>query len=262
MATGNTISICNRALLSLGTNSQISSLNEGSTEANACSVLFTPAFEQLARAAYWNCLRKQATLTLLAAAQGTPENPLGTTYPLPPTPWIYSYAVPNDSLQCRYIVPSLPAIGTGTISPSMVAAATWLPNQGQIPFQVAYATDVSGNPLQVILTNLSQAQLVYTVNQPNPQIWDSEFQQAMVSTLAAFLAPALTLSMQLMNMQVKLAEKYIMDARVRDGNEGSTVQDHIPDWIQARNSGDGYGRFGYGNSASCWGGYGSMCWPS
>lgn len=257
MATGNILSICNRALLSIGSQSQVGSLNEGSTEANACDTFFTPTFESLARAAFWNCLRQQAVLSLLAAAQGTPENPQGTTYPLPPTPWLYSYALPSDSLQARFIVPSIPNTSSGNppISPAMIVAQTCLPTQN-IPFRVAYATDINNNPIQIILTNQTQAQLVYTVNQPNPQIWDSQFQAAMVASLAAYLVPALALNTSLMQIQIGLAERIIQQARVRDGDEGTTSQDHIPDWIQARNVGSttGYCEGAYNS------GYYDMTW--
>lgn len=256
MASGSILSVCNRALLAIGSQSQISNLTEASTQADACNTLFQPTFENLARTAYWNCLTAQAALTLLAAAQGTPENPDGTTLPLPPTPWLYMYQVPSDSLAIRFIVPSLPTTGTSPISPAYRVAATWLGGQRQIFFKVAYAADSNNNPLQVILTNQTQAQAVYTVNQPNPQIWDSEFQQAMVSSLAAFLVPALALNLTLMQLQIKLADGMIGNARMRDGNEGSTCQDHVPDWITARNSGGGYGYDG----GYVYGGYIDMCW--
>lgn len=247
MATGSVLSICNRALLSIGSQNQISSLNEGSTQADACATLFTPTFEALARAAYWNCLRQQSILTLLAAAPGTPENQQGTTLPIPPTPWLYSYQLPADSLQARFIVPSMPNVTTGNppISPAYLSTATWLPSES-IPFRVAYATDNNNNPLQIILTNQTQAQLVYTVNQANPQIWDSQFQAAMVASLAAYLVPALALNISLMQIQIKVAQDLIEKARVRDGDEGTTSQDHIPDWIRARNVG-----------STLWGGNGS-----
>lgn len=260
MATGNILSICNRSLLSIGSQSQISNLNEGSTQANACSTLFTPTFESLARSAFWNCLRAQTTLTLLAAAQGTPENPDGITTPLPPSPWLYSYALPSDSLMARFILPTVSALGTSTVpvSAAMISAPTMIPGQGDIPFRVAYSTDIYNNPIQIILTDQSQAQLVYTVNQPNPQIWDSAFQSAMVASLAAYLVPALALNMTLMQMQIKIAESIINQARVRDGDEGTTSQDHIPDWIRARNAGGStgyYDGFGYNGCNDMFWGY-------
>lgn len=259
MSSQNVISICNLALLSIGTRVQISNFNEGSQQADSCALLYDFVYTQLARTAYWNCLRKQATLSLLAAAQGTPENPDGSTLPLPPTPWLYSYQVPSDLLMARYIVPSLPSSGSNPISPAMTPSATWMPlsQWGQIPFEVAYDTDSSGNPIQIILTNQTQAQMVYTVNQSNPQVWDSDFTAAMVASLAAYLVPALTLNMKLMEAQVTIADRIIANARMRDGNEGFTTQDHIPDWITARNSGGGFGSAGYGYNF----GYLNMAWP-
>lgn len=262
MATGNTLSIINRALLSIGTQSQVSSLNEGSAQANAAATLFTPTFESLARSANWNCLRKEAALTLIAAAMGTPENVDGTTLPLPPVPWLYQYAQPSDCLQMRFIVPSLPPPNAGVPIYSVnVGAPTWLPNKGSIPYAVAYATDSNNNPINVILTNQSQAIAVYTVNQPNPQIWDSLFQQAMVASLAAYFVPALSLHLPLMQMQIGIAEKIIQQARVRDGDEGTTSMDHVPDWIRARRGATGM----YWNNGGPGGyayNYFDMPWPS
>ena len=255
------LDICNRALLSIGARAQISSVNpsDGSTEGDAASILFTPTFESLGRSAHWNCLRKQTTLTLIAAAQGTSENPSGTALPLPPTPWLYTYVYPADCLAMRFIVPSLPS-GVGSVPPTTasIGAATCLPGSGQIPFAVAYANDASNNPAIVILANQSQAQAVYTVNQPNPIIWDSLFQEAMVSSLAAYFVPALSLHLPLMQAQIARAEALITRARVSDGNEGVTIMDHLPDWIRARGGESGWNWNGGGFQ---YGGCIDMCWP-
>lgn len=253
------IDLCNRALLSIGARSQISSVSpsDGSTEGDACAVLFTPTFEQLGRAAHWNCLRKQAVLSLIEAAAGTPENPLGTTLPLPPTPWLYAYSYPSDCLRVRSIVPSqtptsstLPS--TTFNNPALVCNG----ESGQIRYAVAYDTDSGGNPIITILTNQTQAQGIYTVNQSNPVIWDSQFQAAYVASLGAFLVPALSLDMGLMDRCVKLAENMIIQARVSDGNEGVTVMDHTPDWILAR----GVSFYNYGTYAN--NNYDPMPWPT
>lgn len=256
-----TISICNRALLSVGARAQISNLQEGSVESNALSVLFAPTFESLGRAAYWNCLRKQAALTLIKAATGTPENQNGTTLPQPPVPWLYSYSLPSDCLQVRFIVPSLPnstASGTTPLTTASVTSETVIQFDGEIRYAVAYDTDAQNNPITTILTNQTQAQCVYTVNQPNPVIWDSMFQEAMVASLAAYLVPALSLDLPLMDRAVKSAESIIAQARVRDGVEGVTVMDHLPDWMRARSSTMLYG--GAGNNYNV-GDYANMCWP-
>jgi len=256
------ISICNRSLLAIGSQSQISALNEGSTQADACSVLFAPAFEALARTAYWNALRQQASLSLYAAAQGTPENQDGTTLPLPPSPWLYQYLLPSDCLMARFLVFTLPdssQTGQSPLTTASISAAPYIMREGQIPFKVAYTTDGNSNPLITILTNLTQAQLVYTVNQPNPQTWDSDFQAAMVASLAAYLVPALSLNLPLANMQMNIADKIIANARVRDANEGSTTQDHIPDWVRARSGGNGAG---WGSGLLYNIPYGDMAWGS
>lgn len=254
------LSIINRALLSVGARAQISSINENSAAAQVALTLFTPTYEALGRAAHWNCFRKQVTLSLLAAAMGTPENPSGTALPLPPTPWLYQYAYPSDCLNMRFVVPSLPA-GVGGVANTTYnnAAPTWLPGGGQIPFAVAYATDATGNPITVILTNQSQAQAVYTVNQPSPDIWDSQFQAAMVASLAAYFVPALALNMALMGASAQSAERIIAQARAADGNEGVTVMDRIPDWIRARG---GEGGYGWGTGGFQYGGCVNMCWPA
>lgn len=258
MSSQNIVSVCNIALLSIGAQAQISDLTERSTQSDACNTLYQFVYEQLARTAYWNCLRQQSILTLIEAAQGTPENPQGTTLPLPPTPWLYRYLLPSTCLAARYIVPSWPNVGNSPISPAYVASAAWLGGVGQIPFQVAYGTDSNNNPIQSILTNQTQAQLVFTVNQPNPQIWDSDFTAAYVASLAAYLVPALSLNATLMQAQIKLADSIIANARVRDANEGSTQQDHIPDFIRRRDSGGGYG---WNSSGYGWEGWCNMAWP-
>ena len=262
MSQESVVTVSNLALLSVGSRSQISSLTDGSPEASACATLFNFVYSHLARTARWICLQKQATLSLLAAAQGTPENVTGTSLPLPPTPWLYQYALPSDCLAMRYLVPSFPNATPTGAQPTTYSnsAPTWLPSGGgQIPYQVAYSTDTSGNPIQVILTNQDIAQAVYTVNQPNPSIWDSLFTSAMVSSLAAYLVPALSLNMPLMQSSIQSAERMITAARVADGNETTTTVNREADWIRARGSrAYDYANGLYGNLGGI---SGSMVWP-
>lgn len=255
------LNIANRSLLAVGARTQISSLNpsDGSEEGNAVSTLWQSTFEQLARAAQWGCLRKQQTLSLLQAAQGTPENPTGGSLPVPPTPWLYTYVYPTDCLAVRYVVPSFPANEGGSTPPTTInnAAGTWLPTGGQIPFTIGVEYTVNNSPYKVIYSNQDQAQIVYTVSEANPIIWDSLFEQAMVATLGAFLVPALSLNFPLMQIQIKNAEACIAIARASDGNEGVTTMDHTPDWMIARAGGSNWGP----GSFSIYGGYCNVTWP-
>ena len=104
-----------------------------------------------------------------------------------------------------------------------------------------------------------QAQAIYTANLQNPALWDSMFQSAMVASLAAYLVPALSLNMSLMNVSIATAEKMIVQARVADGNEAVTTLDHTPDWIRAR--GGETGLYGWGFNITPYGCYNDMCWP-
>lgn len=255
------ISICNRSLLAAGARSQISSLTEDSTEANALNVLFQPTFEALARTAPWACLRAQADLTLIAAAEGTTANPDGDTLPLPPSPYLYQYAYPSNCLQARFILPpfiSTTPDGDVPISPAINYVGPNIGLNRLIPFQVASAFDSTMAPIETIITNQVQAQLVYTINMANPVIWDSLFESAMVSSLAAYLVPALALNLALMDRAIKQADGMISIARTRDGNETPVSMDHLPDWVRARSGGaTAYNVLGNNWNNS----YPSMIWP-
>jgi len=160
----------------------------------------------------------------------------------------------------RAIVPSLPSSGTGIPFTSINnSAPTMLPTGGAIPFAVAYSTDANNNPTQIVLTNQDQAQAVYTLNQPNPGFWDSLFQEAFVSSLAAYLVPALSLHLPLMQLAIQRAEGLIARARAQDANEGVHVMDHLPDWIRARG-----GEGGMPNWPYLWtnNGYVDIAWPN
>lgn len=254
------VSISNRSLLSVGARATISNLQEGSTESDAINILFVPTYQQLARSAHWGCLRKQAVLSLQAAAAGTPENQSGTTLPLPPQPWLYQYARPADCLQVRFLQPTYPSTTGGQIGNlPFTGAGSYVPGLTQIPYAIAYSTDSQNNPIEIILTNLSLAQCVYTVDQPNPIIWDSLFEAGMVASLAAFLVPALSLDLPLMNISIKNADMIIAQARTADGNEAVVSQNREADWMRART----VGAYGGCNAGSQWMGfdYPGMCWP-
>lgn len=260
MSSQNQVSLCNLALLSIGARAQVSSISpsDGSTAADACTTLFSFVFEQLARSAQWGCLNKQLSLTLIQAAQGTPENPNGTSLPIPQQPYLYAYLYPPDCLLMRQILcPYDSTAGAGIPQTAINNSVTpSLPNQYAIPYEVAYSVDASGNPIEVVLTNQELALGNYTVNQQNPQSWDALFTSAFVALLASYLVPALSLDKNLMSAQLAIVEKVTAMAMAQDGNEAITVQDHIPDWIRARQGASGYLR----NNGLGYQAYGFMPW--
>lgn len=187
-------------------------------------------------------------MTLISAAQGTPENPPGTP-PVPPLPWLYEYAYPSDCIQVRF-VPGL--VQPTTQTPPLTTA----PNQNFLPmpqspqFAVRFlvATDTNAltkTPQTVILTNLPQAQLVYTAYIDNPDLWDSSFREAMMYSLSAKLINAIARNKALFDDMAAMAQNVVNQARVSDGNEGITNQDSIPDWIAVRGATAAIGYAGY-----------------
>ena len=261
MASQNQVSCVNLSLLSIGARAQVSSIqpSDGSTAADAAATLFTFVFQNLARTARWGCLKKQVTLTLIQAAQGTPENPSGTTLPLPQQPWQYAYLYPPDCLMMREILPPLITSGSAVNQTSLSnSISPQVPGQYQIPYATGYSTDSSGNALEIVLTNQESAVANYTVDQENPASWDSLFTAAFVASLATYLVPALSLNAPLMAQQIKRAEGMISLARGQDGNETPTMQNTVPDWINARQGATGSLPYISGNGYPA---YGNMPWP-
>lgn len=125
-----------------------------------------------------------------------------------------------------------------------------------IRFFVASDTDIDGNDNTVILTNQPQAIIVYTRQIVNPDLFDAQFQEALVAALAAKLVPALSLNMALMKGQIQIAESIINQARITNGNEGPMIMNLDPDWIAIR-AGFGSGWEGYDYM-----GWDTFSWPS
>ena len=242
--------LCNLALLQVAARAKVTSVNpsDGTTAGDVCSQLYQPTIDAFARAAHWNCLRFQSgpigstfppPLQLLKAAVGTPEQIANPALPAPPQPWFYEYALPPDCLKARFLVPQI-TTGSTTAVPLTSAGGIMLPaNLGAmaIPFTVAVDLDATGNEIQVLLTNLCKAQLVYTRRLTNMALWDSQFLMGAKAALAVWLAPGLNGSVSLTQAALGMAKQALDAARVSDGNEGPQSQDHTPDWIAIRSGG-------------------------
>ena len=230
------VTITNLALDACAVRAQVTSINpsDGSQAGDVASRHYQPRFDALARSAHWQCLRRQTTLTLLKSAQGTPTNPTGSL-PQPPQPWLYEYALPADYLKARFI-PAIVQQNVGTV-PLMSNISLSPPpfiDRVAVPFVICIDTDSDGNQIKVMLTNWENAQLVYTARITNPDLWDSQFSMAFVSTLASFMQTPLNANAQLLGQNVSIARSMIDAARISDGNEGPSTVDHVPDWIAAR----------------------------
>jgi len=240
------IDVANRALQGIGTRTQIASLTENSPEARQCSLAIEPLRDEILRMAPWNCCKNFNTLSLIAAAPGTPENPtmqvLNWQKGLPAPPWAYEYAYPSDCLRPLYIIPQFTTgFASGVpITTAITGGAPQFWNGPPVRFQIAIDQLVNGIPAvggddaKVILTNQERAILAYNKRVTNPDVMDVMFIQAWVAALSGRLVFALTGDKSLANMKITEANQYIMLARQADGNEGLTVNDITPDWLRIR----------------------------
>lgn len=254
--------IGNQALDAVGWDQQLGDIEEGTREAQVILRAYRQCLMQLLRACHWDFARKQAPLTLLADATGQTAN-VGT---LVPTPWIYEYAYPTDCMKLRFvpwtyppqntapsgnIVPvnsslpimtglSAPPLGSGRLRPSRFLVATdfnYPPPTGTINWETQ---GVSPQGRTVILTNVQQAQAVYTALVLYPSVWDPLFRAAMVSYLGSEVALPLwakrdvKIGMTMRAEQIKIAKEKITQARITDGNEGHYSSDISVDWMNTR----------------------------
>lgn len=256
------VQVCNLSLSQIAARAQVQSINpsDGTAAGDACSLHYQPTVDAFSRAALWNCLRYQTgplgstfppPLQLLKAAPGTQAAIANPSLAAPPQPWLFSYALPPDCIRARFLVPLLTQPQT---SPPLTSAGGYmlpavLPNTA-IPFTVAVDLDSQGNETQVLLTNLWNAQLVYTRRLTNIALWDSMFTRGVACALATWLAPSLNGSVSLTNAAMGIAKNMLDMARVSDANEGPQVQDHEASWISARygmSPGRGAGLGSYGS---------------
>lgn len=240
----NDVDLCNLALDQIAARTSITGLSPPSPPNNLAAQVAARTYQIQAdavfRSAHWNSARKQATFTLLRAAVGTPENPAGAL-PAPPIPWRYEYAYPDDCLKVRFVIPQPQLPETSTPLMTNVGVNYQPLVRTGLPFVPAIDTDANGNQIKVILTNACRAQGVYTARIANVDLWDSMLQNAVIGALGAWFVSPLSGSDERKKLAIAMASGLIQQARISDGNEGITSTDHIPDWMQVRNTGSNWG---------------------
>ena len=150
-----------------------------------------------------------------------------------PPPWLHSYEYPADCIQFRKIQY---AQSTDGIAIPIFSTANIVVNPySQRSAKFAVANDLNGTTQRrVICTNQQAAIGEYTIFVDDPNVWDDSFISAMIDALGGALVPQLIGSLEKQKMQYQKANATIVEARARDGNEGLTTFDAVPDWIRAR----------------------------
>lgn len=257
--------LANRALDLLGSHATIGDLQEGTTEARAMLRAYVPAMQELLRGVHWNFARKQAPMTLLQDASGLQSNAfIGTGTP-GMGQFLYEYDYPIDCMQARFLplnwvtpssTPTPPLTTAGNAFPNWfnpVTPAPFLITNDAIPGLIGGITNwnqlpdfgnAQGHGIKsrvVVLTNVKDAQLVYTARIDEPNVWDPSFQQALAALLASRTATAIIKdpkeAMAKQNAAIGIAKSTIADARQSNGNEGQSSVNREASWITARGAG-------------------------
>lgn len=211
------------ALALIGARSTITSINDGSNEADQCALFYVTVLKEVMRAVNWNFAKAQIDLTELGnAVDGT------SIYP-----WAYKYAYPSDCLKERYIMPKYVTDNVDNI-PYPGIPYPFLDYQRAVRFEVVTDLDASNNQIKVILTNQPQAIAVYTRYITATSLYDDQFVMAFTNLLASRICIPVSGNMSLGDRADKKALQAINNAAVTDGNEGLTMQDTTPDWIRTR----------------------------
>lgn len=254
--------IVNRAFDQVGRSDLvIGDLEEGTEGAMVALRHYKPALEQLLRAAHWTFARKMAPLTMLADATGNTDGVSDQVI----APWIYEYAYPIDCMKARflpanYLAPQSAPVGNITISDAPLTTGATQPPYGPgmrlrpAPFLISFdpnftaqqgsnwQSTIGTSPVgsEVVLTNINQAQLVYTAFMPYPSVWDALFEQSMVDLLTVRMAVPLArdprMGAAVFDRCVGQLKTALTAARAASANESAFPQttDNIPDWIRGR----------------------------
>jgi hypothetical protein len=290
--------IGNRALRAIGVNRQIGWIYEGSAESRALLEVYGQTLRQLLRAAHWSFARRRSqNLTLLG--DSTLGNPDVSSYVDPP--WRYAYAWPVDCVRPRWlpwsgITPANLAASPGNIPLPGNPAAVLVPNlntfsgdlypydrparfllssSDQYPIAVGQQAPTALPPSaegagpinrRIILTNVQNAQLVYTYLALDVGIWDELFSQAFVATLASRVCLPLKGDPGERDKQIAIAKMAVGEARVASAQETGFPQstDREASWTRFRRTGRGrwgsWGEWGWGEGVGP--GYSYCGWES
>lgn len=150
------VDIYNMAVMEAGHSQAITDPNESTNAANLCRTFYPSCRDMVLEAVDWNFATKRVVLSLLTNTQ---------------TNWEYAYAYPADAVRVR----------------ALVLEGKRAPGQAAVPFEVA---QMDGQ--RVILTDLPEAEMIYTARVENPNLFSPTFTTALTYLLASRVAVPLT----------------------------------------------------------------------
>lgn len=256
--------LVNRALDSIGADTAIGDLSDGTRVSEAARRNYGRILRELLCAAHWNFARKSDVLLLLADATGETKDSLDIPYPTDvETPWRFAYAWPSDGVAPRWLAAGIGALPTTGV-PQTAASNTAGVFARPVPARFLVSSteqypDVGGSmgwdslpqlpegqgliSRRIVLANTAGASLVYTKLVLDPEEWDALFEQAFVACLASRLAMAALddkkRAMAERAAQIAITKDALAEARVHNANDTGFPQsiNRVAPWIAARRGG-------------------------
>ncbi len=203
------VEICNMALSHIGHSQRIDDLTEASLEAEQCSLFYEHARDYVLRA---DCDWGFATAFAQLAQVATNPNP---EYP-------YAYAVPNDCMRVRRILP--PSFPAGFLPVGVCMQA--IPD---IKFRL-----INGASQRLISTVIEPATLEYTLKVESPEMFDPVFVSALSWYLASLIAAPLAKDTSVAQSCYAAYQGDILRAAAAALNEGAPGQPPESSFITGR----------------------------
>lgn len=194
------VKIGNMALSNIGSGSTIESMDENSIEAKQIKLWYDFARKQALSALDWNFARKR--LVLATHSDDAPE-----------LEWAFRYQYPVDALVIRRLV-----------NPSG-------PKAKPVPYVVENSADGAE---KTILTNLEEAEAVYTFDNTNTIMYSADFVNAFAFLLATYISFILTSKRSIKSDNMQLYVNTLRLAQAHNANEKVDDEPKDADWISGR----------------------------
>lgn len=222
------VDICNLALANLGDTATVSSINppDASAQAQHCARFYPAARNAMLELYNWNFAVKRIALAEVAN---------------PSTTWLYAYAAPAGEVNMISVLPadalddyvaSYPPPDSTDYPPSYVPAQTPLQIQTQ-----PYTVEIDGNGNTIILTNVPNAVLRYSIIVTDASKFSPLFVVALGWLLASMLAgPLIKGDMGAAQAQrcLSMWKVFESEAEASDAGHGKINVQPVTPWMAGR----------------------------
>ena len=189
-----------------GTRTSITAVDEGSREAEVCTLWYDTTLEAVLRAAPWTSTTAYERLALLYER----DFAVDWTSAMPPPEWGFEYASPANMIRPRYLT-----------------------SFERFDLSIRDTT-------HTIVTNVDSALLCYTKKQTLVSMWDASLTMAMTYALGANITMGLTGKLSRARSALEAANDMISQARVAAANEREVgLYETLPSWLAIRGAPQG-----------------------